>query len=60
MEAKAISEALMRGDIYLVLARLAEVNERILRDAGDEQLFEKLGALEQATTCLLASVTERR
>jgi hypothetical protein len=49
LQAKALTEEqLLKAEGYMVLARLAEVNEVILRDAGDEEVFEKLEALEQA------------
>ena len=49
LQAKAFAEEqLLKAEGYMVLARLAEVNEVILRDAGDEELFEKLDALDQA------------
>ncbi len=43
LQAKAFDEEkLMKAQGYLVLARMAEVNEIILRDARDEERFEKL------------------
>jgi protein involved in polysaccharide export with SLBB domain len=48
LQAKAFDEEkLMKAEGYMVFARVAEVNEVLLRDAGDEELFEKLDALEQ-------------